>query len=274
MNRLVKMGGALLACAALAFAQPKPKSQKEVDAIRAIQAAQTPDERIAAVENLLTKFSDTEFKAIALRTAAEAAQQKGDATQMIVYAERAIEADPKDYGSMLMISTALAQRTREFDLDKEEKLARSEKLAKQGMELAKDATKPNPAIPDDVWEKEKKYYQEQGHVALAMIASVRKKPDVAITEYTAAVSAYAPDTDQTVLIRLASAYNEAGKPDDALATIDKLNALPNLMAPVKTLAAQEKAKALKLKGVAAPAAAPAASAPAPVSGAAPAAPPK
>ncbi len=79
MKRLVKMGGALLVCAALAFAQPKPKSQKEVDAIKAdLQHAQTPDARIAAVENLVTKFADTEFKAIALRAAAEAAQQKGD----------------------------------------------------------------------------------------------------------------------------------------------------------------------------------------------------
>jgi hypothetical protein len=43
----------------------------------AIQQAATPDAQIAAVENLLTKFADTEFKAMALQMAVQAAQQKG-----------------------------------------------------------------------------------------------------------------------------------------------------------------------------------------------------
>ena len=42
-------------CAAILTAQPKPKSQQEVDAIMAIQSAQTPDAQIQAVENLITK---------------------------------------------------------------------------------------------------------------------------------------------------------------------------------------------------------------------------
>jgi len=262
MIRLVKIGGAFLLCAALAFAQPKPKSQKEVDALKEVFNATTPDARITAVDNLLTKFADTEFKAIVLRAAAEAAQQKGDYNQMMVYAERALEADSKDYASMLMISSALAQRTREFDLDKEEKLTRSEKLAKEGMELAKDAQKPNPNIPDDQWEREKKYFQEQGHLSLALIANLRKKPEVAITEFKAAMDSLAPEQDQTVMVRLAAVYNEAGKPDEAIAMIDKINALPNIHPAVKQMATQERAKAMKAKGGAAAAPAPATPAPA------------
>lgn len=259
MNRLVSMGGALLACAALAFAQPKPKSQKEVDAIKEIQNAQTPDARIAAVDNLLTKFADTEFKAIALRAAADAAEQKHDYDKMIIYSERALEADPKDYPSMLMISMALAQRTREFDLDKEEKLGRAEKMANEGLELGKNAVKPAATISDEQWNKEQQSYQAEGHVALGMIAGVRKKPDVAVSEFLLAMKAIAPDQDQTVMVRLAIAYNQAGKPDEAIAIIDKINTLPNVFPSVKQVAAQERAKAMKAKGGtgAAPAAAPA-----------------
>ena len=269
MNRLVKMGGALLACAALAFAQPKPKSQKEVDAIREIQNAQTPDARIAAVDNLLSKFADTEFKAIALRAAADAAEQKHDYDKMIIYSERALEADPNDYPSMLMIAMALAQRTREFDLDKEEKLARAEKMANQGLELGKKAAKPAANIPDDQWNKEQQSYQAEGHVALGMIAGVRKKADVSVSEFQLAMKAIEPEQDQTVMVRLAIAYNLAGKPDEAIAIIDKINAMPNVFPSVKQVAAQERAKAMKAKGgaaaaPAAPAAAPAPAAPAPV----------
>src|SRR5437763_6364063 len=82
--------------------QPKPKSQKEVDALMAIQNAQTPDARIAAVDNLLTNFADTEFKPMALQMAAQAAQQKNDFDKMVIYCERTLEADPNNYMAMLM----------------------------------------------------------------------------------------------------------------------------------------------------------------------------
>ena len=56
--------------------QPKPKSQKEVDAFNAMLSAPDDDARMAAAENLLTKFADTEFKPLALYIATAAAQSK------------------------------------------------------------------------------------------------------------------------------------------------------------------------------------------------------
>src|SRR5437764_1085961 len=101
---LMGKAAAVLALAAgLTFAQPKP--QKEVDALQAIFNEQNPDKRIAAVENLLTNFADTEFKAVALQIAAGSAQQKGDFEKTIVYSERTLEADPKNYAAMLMLAT-------------------------------------------------------------------------------------------------------------------------------------------------------------------------
>src|SRR5919112_5979891 len=96
---LLKTAAALILAAGLALAQPKPKSQKEVDAIMAIQNAQEPAARIAAVENLLTKFADTEFKPYALMVAAASAQQMNDFEKMVIYAERTLEADPKNFQS-------------------------------------------------------------------------------------------------------------------------------------------------------------------------------
>ena len=58
----------LLATAGLATAQ-KAKSPKELEAVQAVFKAQTPDEKIAAVNNLISKFKDTEFKGFALSLA-------------------------------------------------------------------------------------------------------------------------------------------------------------------------------------------------------------
>lgn len=239
--------------AALAFSQdkqPQPKSKNEADAVMAVFNAQDPDARIAAAETLLTKFADTEFKAIALQLAAMSAQQKNDFEKMIIYAERTLEADPKNYSAMLMISSGLAQRTREFDLDKEEKLGRAEKLANTAMEIVKTAPKPRPDIADAQWETAKKDFTAQAYESLGLAAMVRKKYDVAVTNFKAAVEG-GSQPDQATMVRLAAAYNQLGKPDEAIAVLDKLNAMPDLNPQIKTAAQAERNNSVKLKGSAA-----------------------
>lgn len=243
--------------------QPQPKSQKEGEAINAIFMAQDPDARIAAAENLLQKFADTEFKAIALQVAAMSAQQKGDFEKMVIYSERTLESDPKNYAAMLILAGGLAQRTREFDLDKEEKLGRAEKMAKEAIDLAKAAAKPNPQITDEQWETARKDQIAQGHEALGMIASTRKKYDVAVTHYNESISTAAQQEPATY-VRLAAAYNQLGKPDEAVATLDKLNAVGTLHPQVKAIADEERKNAAKIKAGGKPAAAsPSGTAPAP-----------
>src|SRR5438445_12723791 len=101
----------LLAAGSLAMAQ-KVKSPKEAEAVQAVLSAKTPDQKIAAVDNLIAKFKDTEFKAITLEMAGEAYQQKGDLPNAIVYGNRALEADPKNFQAMLLVSGQLAQMTK------------------------------------------------------------------------------------------------------------------------------------------------------------------
>jgi tetratricopeptide (TPR) repeat protein len=225
--------------------QPQPKSQKEVEAIMAIQNAQDPDGRIAAVENLINKFADTEFKGFALYIATVSAQQKNDFEKMMLYGERTLEADPKNYATMLLMANAVAQRTREHDLDKEEKLGRAEKLANQGAELVKTATKPNPQLTDEQWAGAKKDFEAQAHEALGIVAMVRKKYDVAITELKTAVET---SQDLSTSVRLGQVYNMAGKHDEAIAVLDKVMATADAPAQIKQIAQAEKARAVQAKG--------------------------
>ena len=152
MSRFIRLAFSVGLAAAVVLAQPKPKSQKEVDAIMAMQNAQDADSRITAAQALITKFADTEFKPFALYVIASSYQQKNDVDSAMVWAEKTLEVDKANFMCMNMIASGLAQKTREFDLDKEEKLGRAEKMAKGAMEAIKTATKPNPEIPDAQWE--------------------------------------------------------------------------------------------------------------------------
>lgn len=228
------------------WAQPKPKSQKEVEALQAFQAAKTPDDQIKAIENILTNFADTEYKVILLQTAMQIVSQKRDYAQTMFYGERLLDADPKNAFALITLAGETARNTREFDLDKEEKLAKADKWAKAGVEAAKDMPKPQLQIPDQQWEGVKKDLQSEAYAAMGMSAALRKKYDDAIANYKLAIST-AATPDSTVWVRLGQTYLDTGKLDEASAAFDKALSDANAPAQVKQVAQAKKDEITKRK---------------------------
>lgn len=240
--------GALVA-ASMLMAQPKPKSQKELDAIVAMQSAPDPDARIKASNELLTKFADTEFKPWAYYFIASSYREKNDHTNTIVWSERVVENDPQSaFGghARVMIAAALATTTKEFDFDKEEKLGRADKLAKESIGILSAAPKFNPGIPDDQWELIKKDYISEAYAAMGLSATIRKNWPEAITQFKKSLET-AANGDPVVMVRLAGAYNSAGKFDDAIAAADQVIAAQGIHPTIAQVAKSEKEKAMKAK---------------------------
>ncbi len=235
----------LLAAGSLLMGQ-KVKSAKEGEAVQAVLSATTPDQKIAAVDNLISKFKDSEFKGIVLEMAGEAYQQKGDSANAIVYGNRALEADPKNFQAMLLVAGQLAQITKEFDLDKDEKVKRAKKLAEDAIAIVKATPKPNPKLGDEQWAGIQKDLVAQGHETLGVLAGVDKHWDDAITEYKLAID-NAANPEVTTMVRLTATYNFAKKYDEATAMADRVLATPGAPDNLKKIATDEKARAAKAK---------------------------
>lgn len=225
-------------------AGPKVKSQKELDALKKVQAAATPEERLTAIDGVLENFTDTEYKHILLDMAIQTAQQTGDAAKTEVYAERALKEDPKDATAQLAIASTTIQGTKEFDLDKEQKLAKAEKYANSALESLKTESAPNPQLTPEQWAEAKKQMAAEAYASLGAAAALRKKYDVALTNYKTAAE---QDPDPVILVRLANAYNQASQPDNAITTCDRILAMSNVPPQIKQIAQSEKAKAEKAK---------------------------
>ena len=217
----------------------KPKSQKESDALQAVMAAKSPDDQVKAIENVLTNFADTEYKVMLLQVAMQIESQKGDYAQTTFYSERLLEADPKNAFAFLTLAGETARHTREFDLDKEEKLTKVDKWAKAGIEAAKAMAKPRPDLSDEQFEAVKKDLQSQAYVAMGMAASLRKKNDDTIANYKQALAVSATP-DSTIWVRLGQAYMDSGKFDDAAAAFDKALSDPTAPEQVKQIAQAKK----------------------------------
>src|ERR1700722_1954989 len=271
MNRAIRNIAALTWAALALGLSPlwaqKAKSQKELQAITAVQVAKTPDERIAAIEKVLTDYADTEFKAALLQMAVQAEEQKNDYAQTVFYADRLLKVDPMNAYAMVTLASETARHTRENDLDKDEQLSKGDKWAKDGIEAAKVLPKIRPDIPDADWEGVRKYLEAQGYVAMGMADVLRKNYNGAVTNYRQSLTVGATPNAAT-LVRLAQVYMSSGKLDDANFTLDKVINMPDVAPQIKTVAENLKAEVAKhIKPAAAPGApaAPAGAPPAPAS---------
>ncbi len=227
---------------------PGAKSPGESQVVIALFQAQSQNNTDAVIKNaeeLVTKYADSIFKESALLAEAQAYQMKGDLDKAQIYNERALEVNPKSFQASLALGEMLAQRTRENDLDKEEKLAKADKYLNGTIEDLKTAQKPNPQLPDAQWEEAKKYLTARAHNGLGLVALDRKKYDVAITEFKTA--AEGDPQEPTFQVRLASAYQMSGNNTEAAAICDKLLADPNLHPQIRQAAQQIKNAASQAK---------------------------
>ncbi|MGP0073426.1 MAG: tetratricopeptide repeat protein [Bryobacteraceae bacterium] len=266
---------AALGCAALALGlsplwAQKIKSPKEQQAILAVQMAKDPDERVKAIENVLTNFADTEFKVVLLQMAVQSEEQKNDYAQIVFYGERLLKADPMNAFALVTLASETARHTRENDLDKDDQLNKVDKWAKDGIEAAKVMPKVRADVPDADWEAVRKDLQAQGYVAIAMADVLRKNYEGAATNYKQSLAIGASPNPAT-LVRLAQVYMSTGKLDDANFTLDKAINTPDVPEQIKTIAVNLKAEIAKHKPAAPAASAGGAAAPATPANPAPAA---
>ena len=264
---LTLTGIVLLAAAAWGQNPPRMKSQKELDAWNAINAAPSVDSQLQKIDDFLTAFADSDYKLILLDRAVELAANKKDYPLTMAWGQRDLDVNPTSYVAMLALARVTADTTKEFDLDKDQKLAQAEKWANGALDALKTATKP-AAYSEQRWPDLVKYWQSSGYQSLGLIAMVRKKYDVAVAEFQ---KAFDISPEPVYLVHVGEANLKAAKYDDAIAAFDKVLAMPDLIPVIKQVTEREKREALRRKGVPAtaapaqpaPAAAPATAAPPP-----------
>jgi len=236
----------LLAAQSASPTPPKVKSKKEAEAVRAMYSAQSPDEQIAKAKELIDKYADSDFRGSAFYVMASASDNKRDYDNVVVYGEQAVAADPMNFGSMALMSRAIAQTTKKFDLDKADKLARADKLAKDAIELSKKAPKPNAQITDEQWAAAVKDLVEPAYEGLAFESLAKEDYAGCAANFNLAVASLS-QLEPALLVRGGHCSLLAKHYDEAIASFDKAINAPNAVQVIKDVAGREKAAALQAK---------------------------
>lgn len=224
----------------------KGLSQAEAKAVRKVMDSKEPDERIAAVDALITGFPETTFKAWAYDAAAQAAASKPDEAKAEYYGKLAVQADPMRFDDMLLVAGEIAQHTRKNDLDRDAKLEEANKLVKQALDMLPMAAKPADVTSSDAdWEKFKKDETATAHGDLGLIAAAQEKWDEAAKEFQMAAD-MSETPDQVLLVHLGDAYMRTKDYAKADEVLKKVQAMPNLNPTVKAVADQEENNAARM----------------------------
>ena len=199
---------------------PQAKSQEELNAMLLCQQAPDSDLRIESCNKLIAEYPATEFKEVASYLLMLSYQQANDFESMLIFGEQTLELNPENIGALISLSYVIPLRTREHDLDKDEKLAKAEDLAKRGLGLLPVMPKLNAQMTDEDWLIMKKDFMSQLHESMGIIASKRQDFPAAEDSYRKMLQVAEKQTG-TMFFRLAEALKQQEKYEEALNLLDQ-----------------------------------------------------
>lgn len=227
---------------------PQAKTQPEFDAYKAAAANQEPAALMKAADDFATKFPDSELRVILFKTAMRGFQQANDADNMIEAGRKVLKIDPDDPEALVGVAEVLAERTRDTDLDKDQRLDEAMKLAQRATEtIDTDITVP-AGTPQDKIDAYKGFLRSNAYAIMGTIQYNREKYPDAEGFYRKSIDAFPSQPDPVAVLRLALSLDRQNKYPDALKEANHAVELTQDGTPAGKLARQERDRLVQLTG--------------------------
>ncbi|MBI4464663.1 MAG: tetratricopeptide repeat protein [Acidobacteria bacterium] len=203
--------------------QPRAQSEQEFEAYQRFRKETNPDQQIQLIEDFLLEYPNTELKEFAFQTATQAYQAKNDYERLLTYGELTLAENPDNLVALMILSSALPERTERKDPEREEKLADAESYAKRALEVLARMSRPEH-LSEEEWKRAQQDAEATPHAALGLIAMIREDLIKAEWELKKAVE-LASRPDPVTLYRLGLCYSLQKKFDLALETLERASGL-------------------------------------------------
>lgn len=240
----VAMVGAVLAVATLSFAQantkptppnqpsaqtgatapaapqgkrpPQAKTQPEYEAYKTAVALTDAAAAEKAADDFAAKFPDSELRVMLYKSAMRLHQRAGNSDKIIEIGRKGLALDAADPELLVTVANELAEKTRDTDLDKDQRLDEAMKMAQKALQTVDTDISVSPNTPQDQIDA---YKGQLRSFAYSIIGTLEFKKDNfagAETDLRKSVDAYPSQPDPVVVLRLAISLDRQGKYPEAL----------------------------------------------------------
>jgi len=199
---------------------PQAKTQPEFDAYKAAVGLADAAATEKAADDFAAKFPDSELRVVLYRSAMQKYQQVNNADKMLDMAHKALTFDADEPEALVGVAQVLAERTRDTDLDKDQRLAEAKKDAERAL-VTIDTDVPASGYPPEQLNAYKNFMRSEAYAILGTLAFNAKNYPEAETNLRKSIDVFPQQPDAIAVFRLAVALDYENKVPEAMKYIDQ-----------------------------------------------------
>jgi tetratricopeptide (TPR) repeat protein len=196
------------------------KTQPEYEAYNAAKALTDPAAVEKAADDFATKFPESELRPLLYSLAMNVYQQANNADKMMDMAKKVLTFDADSPEALLGVAQVLAERTRDTDLDKDEKVAEAKKNAERAL-VTVETDIPTAGIPQERLDAYKGFIKSEAYAILGTLAFTAKNWPDAEANLRKSIDALPQQPDPIAVFRLSVALDMQSKYPEALKYVNQ-----------------------------------------------------
>lgn len=233
---------------------PQAKTQPEFDAYKAAMANSNDAAAMEkSADDFATKYPDSEVRILLYEAAMRAYQSANNAEKMKDMGMKVLKLDPDNPEALVGVAQVLAERTRDTDLDKDQRYDEALKNARHALETVDTDLAIPAGTPQDKVDAYKNFMRSNANYVMGTVLYNQDKFADAEAAFHKAVDAYPSQPDPLVILRLALALDKQEKYPDALKYADQAVQMTQDSSQLGQMARKERDRLAALTRTSAPA---------------------
>src|SRR5208337_614695 len=189
---------------------PQAKTQPEFDAYKAANGLTDPTAQEKAASDFAAKFPDSELRPLLYKAVMHSYQQGNNADKMMETAQKVLSFDPDDPEALLGVAQVLAERTRDTDLDKDQRWGEARKDAQRAL-VTVDTDVPSTGYPPEQLTAYKAFLRSEAYAILGTIDFNAKLWTDAEGNLRKSIDAFPQQVDPIAVFRLSVSLDMQSK---------------------------------------------------------------
>ncbi|MGC1374434.1 MAG: hypothetical protein WA824_20020 [Candidatus Sulfotelmatobacter sp.] len=230
---------------------PQAKTQAEFDAYKTAIAIEDPVQQEKAAADFAAKFPESELRPVLYKSVMHSYQKANNGDKMMEMAQKVLSYDADDPEALLGVSQVLAERTRDTDLDRDQRLDEAKKDAERALATV-DTDLPTAGYPPEQLKAFKDFLRSDAYAILGTLDFDKKDWTGAESDLRKSIDAFPQQVDPIAVFRLSVSLDMQNKYPEALKYANQAVALTKEGTPAGDAARKEKDRLTQLTGGSAP----------------------